>query len=182
LVSSWKTPLANDGRRHIPDALGVETFDQGAHIAGSNFGCNGFGPGWRGRFPHPFPGFRGWWGSGWYGPVFWPFAYDVLFADLFWPWYYEDAFWAYGYPDLYGAVFWPYGAYGYDDLAGYLAPGPGSNRGVYAAASPSEAASSAAGARLTQARQTEINGQISQACGEDAKRSRAGRSAASSRP
>jgi hypothetical protein len=51
-----------------------------AHFADHNFGHNGF----HGRFPHPYPGFRGWYGYGWYGPVFWPFAYDVLFADLFW--------------------------------------------------------------------------------------------------
>jgi hypothetical protein len=145
------------------------------HIAGSNFAHNGFGPGWRGRFPHPFPGFRGWWGSGWYGPVFWPFAYDVLLADLFWPWFYDDAFWAYGYPDLYGGVFWPYGPYGYEDLAGYLTPGPGSAGGAYAAADSSEAASSTAGGRstpgaqLTRARQAEIKVQISQACGDDSK-------------
>ena len=81
------------------------------------------------RFPHPYPGFRGWYGYGWYGPVFWPFAYDVLFADLFWPWAYDYPFWDYGYPDIYGGLFWPYG---YDDLAGYLPPGPGPIGGAYA--------------------------------------------------
>src|ERR1700704_1983606 len=100
-----------------------------------NFARNGFGNNWHnnwhGRFPHPNPGFRGWWGYGWYGPVFWPFAYDVIFADLFWPWYYDYPFWAYGYPDLYGALFWPYG---YDDLAGYLPPSPGRVAGTYAGA------------------------------------------------
>src|SRR5712671_4686741 len=47
-----------------------------------------------GSFPRPYPGFRGWYGYGWYGPVFWPFAYDILFADLFWPWAYDYPFWA----------------------------------------------------------------------------------------
>jgi hypothetical protein len=129
-----------------------------AHFAGHNFGHNGF----HGPFPHPYPGFRGWYGYGWYGPVFWPFAYDVLFADLFWGYAYGWPFWAYGYPDLYGGLFWPYG---YDDLAGYLSPGPGAVGGVYAGASPQQTRA----ARAAVSRQAEVTGQISQSCGADSK-------------
>jgi hypothetical protein len=98
-----------------------------AHLAGRNFAQSGFARAgfvnwhnsWRGRFPHPNPGFRNWWDMAG-TPVFWPFAYDVLYADLFWPWYYDYPFWAYGYPDLYGALFWPYG----DDDLGLPPTGP----------------------------------------------------------
>jgi hypothetical protein len=59
---------------------------------------------------------------GWIGPVFWPWFYDDLYADLFWDYgpYYEDPFWSYGYGDIYGALFSPYG---YGELANW-APAP----------------------------------------------------------
>ncbi len=129
-----------------------------AHFAGHNFGHNGF----HGPFPHPYPGFRGWYGYGWYGPVFWPFAYDVLFADLFWGYAYGWPFWAYGYPDIYGGLFSPYG---YDDLAGYLSPGPGAVGGDYAGASAAQTRA----ARAAVSRQAEVTGQINQSCGADSK-------------
>jgi hypothetical protein len=64
---------------------------------------------------------------GWAGPLFWPYAYDDIYDDLFWggPYYY-DPFWDYGYDDLYGALFSPFG---YQELAGYL-PGGGSVPGA----------------------------------------------------
>jgi hypothetical protein len=145
------------------------------HFAGRNFAQTGLGNNWHnnwhGRFPHPNPGFRGWWGNGWYGPVFWPFAYDAIFADLFWPWYYDYPFWAYGYPDLYGALFWPYGD---DDLAGYLPSGPGAVARTYGGTSSSIAGGRASApstriARTAAGRQAEVTGQISQSCGEDSK-------------
>jgi LTXXQ motif family protein len=129
-----------------------------AHFAGHNFGHYGF----HGPFPHPYPGFRGWYGYGWYGPVFWPFAYDVLFADLFWGYAYGWPFWAYGYPDIYGGLFWPYG---YDDLAGYLPPGPGAVDGAYAVASVPQTRA----ARAAVSRQAEVTGQINQSCGAESK-------------
>jgi hypothetical protein len=55
---------------------------------------------------------------GWAGPLFWPYAYDDLYDDIYWgdgP-YYEDPFWAYGYGDIYGGLFSPYG---YDGIAGW---------------------------------------------------------------
>jgi len=62
---------------------------------------------------------------GWFGPVYWPYAYDTVFADVFWPGYasyYDDAydpFWDYGYDDIYAGLFSPYG---YDDLVASAAP------------------------------------------------------------
>jgi hypothetical protein len=66
--------------------------------------------------------FHNWWRHrvvfGWWGPVFWPYAYYDVFASIFWPWaywpYFYDPFWYYGYSDLYAGIFWPYG---YDDFA-----------------------------------------------------------------
>jgi LTXXQ motif family protein len=139
-------------------ALGARHFVNNA-FAHNNWGHNPF----HGRFPHPYPGFRGWYGYGWYGPVFWPFAYDILFADLFWPWYYDYPFWAYGYPDIYGGLFWPYG---YDDLVGYLPPGPGPV--VYGGGGPAVRGAYARGTR-SESRQAEVTGQINQSCGEDRK-------------
>jgi hypothetical protein len=154
-----------------------------AHLAGRNFAHAGnlaHGPGnnwhnnWHGHFPATFPGFRGWWGYGWYGPVFWPFAYDVLWASLFWPWYYDYPFWAYGYPDIYAGLFWPYG---YDDLGGYLAPGPGPIAGSYGGVSGPAVAGGAGGAApstrfargAATGRQAEVTGNLNQSCGEDSK-------------
>jgi hypothetical protein len=79
---------------------------------------------------------------GWAGPLFWPYAYDDIYDDVFWggpP--YADAFWNYGYGDIYGGLFSPFGA---GELAGFV-PGAG---GVAPAASP-------------------LFGQIRQMCGED---------------
>lgn len=51
---------------------------------------------------------------GWFGPVFWPYAYDDIFGDVFWPYAYAyDPFWDYGYGDIYGSLFSPYG---YEDF------------------------------------------------------------------
>src|SRR6266849_1629312 len=71
---------------------------------------------------------NGWWrhgdgGYGWVGPLFWPFAYHVIYDYTIW----GDGigFWAYGYGDIYAGIFAPYGQ---DDLAGYTAPGPSGRR------------------------------------------------------
>jgi hypothetical protein len=160
----------NIGARNLGRAAGIGALGAG-HFAGHGFAHNGFG-GWRGRFPHPYPGFRGWYGYGWYGPVFWPFAYDVLFADLFWGYPYGYPFWDYGYDDIYGGLFSPYG---YDDLAGYLPPGPGSVGGAYAGVNGQASGQAGTPARSTrtarrdQSRQAEITGQVNQSCGEDSK-------------
>jgi LTXXQ motif family protein len=148
----------------------------GAHGWGAHgWGPHGWGP-WHGAFPRYFPGFRGWYGFGWYGPVFWPFAYDVLVADIFWPWGWDYPFWGYGYPDIYGALFWPYG---YDDLAGYFPPGPGAvgpgpvgppyAQGSPAAARVAQQRAARVAARPVESRQAEATGQVAQMCGEDTK-------------
>jgi len=154
-----------------------------AHLGGRNFAQNGFAHNgfahngfnrsgwWHGPFPHPNAGFRVWWGFGWYGPVFWPFAYDVIFADLFWPWAYAYPFWDYGYPDIYAGLFWPYG---YDDFAGYIPPGPGPIAGTYAGASRPVAGAAGLSApsrtpRAAVSRQAEVTSQLNQSCGEDSK-------------
>jgi hypothetical protein len=44
---------------------------------------------------------------GWFGPVFWPFAYDDFFDYAFWPYEYDNyAFWPYAYDDVLASVFW----------------------------------------------------------------------------
>ena len=44
---------------------------------------------------------------GWFGPVFWPFAYWDFIDYTFWPYAY-DAFWPYAFDDVYVGVFGPY--------------------------------------------------------------------------
>jgi hypothetical protein len=66
---------------------------------------------------------------GWYGPLFWPYAYYDVFGYAFWPYgpyWYSDPFWSYGYVDIYGGIFSPYV---YDDFAGPARRAP---RGVTA--------------------------------------------------
>jgi hypothetical protein len=45
---------------------------------------------------------------GWFGPLFWPYAYGDLFDYTFSPYAY-DAFWPYAFDDLYVGLFGPYG-------------------------------------------------------------------------
>jgi len=61
---------------------------------------------------------------GWFGPVYWPYAYDTMFVDVFWPYYAPyyvdyDPFWDYGYQDIYAGIFSPYS---YDDFAAAAPP------------------------------------------------------------
>jgi hypothetical protein len=89
------------------------------------FGREGFG-----RF-HRFGVF------GWFGPVFWPYAYEDIYCDVFWGYWgygcadpywslaYGNPFWDYGYGDIYGGLFSPFG---FDDLAAYLPSGPSDGR------------------------------------------------------
>ena len=44
---------------------------------------------------------------GWFGPVFWPFAYWDFIDYTFWPYAYA-AFWPYAFDDVYVGVFGPY--------------------------------------------------------------------------
>ena len=74
---------------------------------------------------------------GWAGPVFWPYAYNDIYCDIFWGYWgsgcadpywslaYGNPFWEYGYADIYGGVFSPFG---FDDLAAYAPSGAGRGR------------------------------------------------------
>jgi len=95
-------------------------------------------------------------GLGWVGPLFWPYAYNDIYCDVFWGYWgygcsdpywsygYGDTFWGYGYGDIYGGLFSPFA---YSDLAGYLPNGRSGGR--RARSSPAE--------------------QIAQMCGDDTK-------------
>jgi hypothetical protein len=90
-------------------------------------------------------------GYGWFGPVFWPFAYDDIFRDILWGYGLGGAFWDYGYDDLYRGLFSPFD---YKDLAAYP---------------PTELAQAAADApadRKTGKRQAGTSGQINKMCGD----------------
>src|SRR5712671_672343 len=58
---------------------------------------------------------NGWWWwhrnpiivIGWYGPLFWPYAYWDFIDYVFWPYAY-DVFWPYVYDDVYVGIFGPY--------------------------------------------------------------------------
>jgi len=91
-------------------------------------------------------------GYGWYGPVFWPYAYDDIFVDLLWGFGLGGPFWDYGYGDVYGGLFSPYG---YNDLSGYPP------------ASAPEGATRAN--RRTPSRQAALSSQLSQMCGDDSR-------------
>jgi hypothetical protein len=148
----------NSGRsfaaRHEVHAAGAAAALGAGHVAGravahSNFGHDHFP---HGHLAHNFHNFPGGYGYGWYGPLFWPYAYDDIFDDLFWAFGYGDPFWGYGCGDIYGGLFSPYG---YDDLAGYL---PG---GAYGQAGTSSGpASRVIGS--TGRRQTPLSSQLSQ--------------------
>jgi hypothetical protein len=56
---------------------------------------------WHWRHHHPIIA------VGWYGPLFWPYAYWDFVDYTFWPYAY-DVFWPYAYDDLYVGVFGPY--------------------------------------------------------------------------
>jgi hypothetical protein len=124
-----------------------------SHFAGRAFAHAHFAHNFHNR---NFRGFRGGFGFGygWYGPVFWPYAYDDLFDDILWGFGVGGPFWAYGYGDLYGGLFSPYG---YNDLAGYL---PGGR---------SQGTTSARVSRRTESRQAGLSNQIGQMCGDDSK-------------
>jgi ABC-type transporter MlaC component len=57
---------------------------------------------------------------GWYGPVFWPYAYSDIFDYSFWPYGYDDGFWDYAYDDFFDGMFWGQG--GPPEKYAYAAP------------------------------------------------------------
>jgi hypothetical protein len=107
----------------MPNALalrGAGLTGRGDHILGDQvLGSRGFANFQNGRNfqnEHNFQNGHSWhrWRRfagffGWAGPLFWPYAYDDIYDDLFWggP-AYGNAFWNYGYGDLYGGIFPPF--------------------------------------------------------------------------
>jgi LTXXQ motif family protein len=81
-----------------------------------------------------WPWWRGGLVLGWFGPLFWPYAYYDLFDYVYWPYAYDD-FWPYAYDDVYYGMYGPYaysGRYGYRPYAdpnGHYA-GRNTRRGV----------------------------------------------------
>jgi hypothetical protein len=109
-----------------------------------------FGGGRFGRFDHDrFGHFHRFGVFGWAGPVFWPYAYNDIYCDIFWGYWgygcadpywslaYGNPFWGYGYDDIYGGLFSPFE---FDDLAAYLPTGRRRGRSAVAAASTQIAA------------------------------------------
>ena len=66
---------------------------------------------WHNRFPNVIV-------IGWWGPLFWPWAWWDFLDYTFWPYAY-DSFWPYAYDDLYWGL---YGPYAYADPAYVSAP------------------------------------------------------------
>ena len=78
-----------------------------------------------------WPWWRGGLVLGWFGPLFWPYAYYDLFDYVYWPYAYDD-FWPYAYDDVYYGIYGPYaysGPYGYRDPNGQYG-GRSARRGV----------------------------------------------------
>jgi hypothetical protein len=102
-VQAHVRPKADDGARPRP----VLQFHGGA--AGLFVGWPFTRPGSPGRFggdpaKHQYGGF-----IGWFGPVFWPYAYDDMFDYVLWPFDsfdYGETFWAFAYDDLFEGIFW----------------------------------------------------------------------------
>src|SRR6516164_6889806 len=57
-----------------------------------------------------WPWWLGGFALGWFGPVFWPYAYYDLFDYAYWPYAYDD-FWPYAYDDVYYGIYGPYAYY-----------------------------------------------------------------------
>ena len=93
-----------------------------------NFGRHGYGHGIaRNAFWHNHYAGGRWHGYrnyGWYGSVFWPYAYGDAFAFALWPYDYYDPFWDYGPDWMASSIFWPLGEPG-----AYYGPGYGGGYG-----------------------------------------------------
>jgi hypothetical protein len=93
-------------------------------------------------------------GYGWFGPVFWPYAYDDIFNDILWGYGLGGPFWDYGYDDLYRGLFSPFD---YKDLTA----GPPAEQAQAAADAPAD--------RKVDKYQAGLSGQISQMCGDSSR-------------
>jgi hypothetical protein len=81
-------------------------------------------------FGSAWPWWRGGLVLGWFGPLFWPYAYYDLFDYVYWPYAYDD-FWPYAYDDVYYGIYGPYAYSGSYGVAGRS--GRGVSSGRYAA-------------------------------------------------
>jgi hypothetical protein len=81
---------------------------------------------------------------GWYGPVFWPYAYSDVFDYTFWPGGYDDGYWYTAYDDFFDGVFWGEQGPPEDYVYGYADSGPAGTApaGAAPAGGPSSASSS----------------------------------------
>jgi LTXXQ motif family protein len=93
-------------------------------------------------------------GNGWFGPVFWPYAYDDIFNDILWGYGLGGPFWDYGYDDLYRGLFSPFD---YKDLTA----SPPAEQSQAAANPPTD--------RKVDKYQAGISTQISQMCGDSSR-------------
>ncbi len=55
---------------------------------------------------------------GWYGPLFWPYAYADIFYWAFWPGGYAPGYWYYAYDDFFDGVFYGDVVYGDRGVSG----------------------------------------------------------------
>jgi hypothetical protein len=109
-------------------------------------------------------GFRRFGVFGWAGPLFWPYAYNDIYCDVFWGYWgygcgdpywsygYGNPFWGYGYGDIYGGIFSPFG---FNDLTGYVQSGRSDGRRGRSDVTASIPSGQA------------LSGQIAQMCGDD---------------
>jgi Spy/CpxP family protein refolding chaperone len=158
------THLGHVGNTHSAARQSLHAGNQGLHAGNhghgplasrmsSSFSHRGFG---RDRFGGHFHRFGVF---GWVGPLFWPYAYNDIYCDVFWGYWgygcadpywsaaYGDPFWGYGYGDIYGGMFSPFAS---DDLASYLPNGTG-------------------GAPVARSKNAAPANAIAQMCGDDTK-------------
>src|SRR5262245_48576671 len=95
---------------HAPGGAAARAGDPGRRVFGNRAIANvalqsQFG---QARFHGAFSGsawpwWRGGVALGWFGPLFWPYAYYDLFDYVYWPYAYDD-FWPYAYDDVYYGI------------------------------------------------------------------------------
>ena len=99
---AWaKNPSRNGTAREMSKASFQGKFADKHWDKDWNKHWNNWNGNWHWRHHHPFIA------AGWYGSLFWPWAYWDFVDYTFWPYAY-DVFWPYAYDDLYEGVFGPY--------------------------------------------------------------------------
>jgi len=106
------------------------------HWQGNRAHWRNYNNGWHWRYYRPVAVI------GWWGPVFWPYAYWDVLDYTYWPYAYDD-FWPYAYDDVYVGMFGPY-AYEGPGYGQRLADGPGASRSTSARRARAQARSAAA--------------------------------------